>query len=102
VTENRIIDNARQVRVSDSTTISESTGFYIGLLSINVSELVLTSERTIVQKASGAGSFDTLYIDLEGATSSFVIDAESPSITINATSTELDLSGGSNSVILEA
>lgn len=102
VTENRVIDNARQVRVSDSTTISESTGFYIGLLSVNVSELVLTSERTIVQKASGAGSFDTLYITLEGAVTNFVIDAESPSITINATSTELDLSGGSNSVILEA
>lgn len=102
VTENRVIDNARQVRVSDSTTISESTGFYIGLLSINTSELVLTSERTIVQKASGAGSFDTLYITLEGAVTNFVIDAESPSITINATSTELDLSGGSNSVILEA
>ena len=102
VTENRVIDNARQVRVSDSTSISESTGFYIGLLSINTSELVLTSERTIVQKASGAGSFDTLYITLEGATTSFVIDAESPSITINATSTELDLSAGSNSVILEA
>lgn len=102
VTENRAIDNSRSLAVSDTATLSESTAFYIGLLSINTSELVLTSERTIVQKASGAGSFDTLYITLEGAATSFTIDAESPSITINATSTELDLSGGSNSVILEA
>lgn len=102
VTENRVIDNSRQVRVSDSTTITESNNFYIGTFYINVSELILSSERTIVQKASGAGGLDTLTIELEAATTHFVIDAESPSITINATSTNIDLSGGSNSVILEA
>lgn len=102
VTENRVVDNSRQVRVSDTATITESNNFYIGTFYINVSELILSSERTIVQKASGAGGLDTLTIELEAATTHFVIDAESPSITINATSTNIDLSGGSNSVILEA
>lgn len=102
VTENRVVDNSRQVRVSDTATITESNNFYIGTFYINVSELILSSERTIVQKASGAGGLDTLTIELEAATTHFVIDAESPSITINATTTNLDLSAGSNSVILEA
>lgn len=102
VTENRVVDNSRQVRVSDTATITESNNFYIGTFYINVSELILSSERTIVQKASGAGGLDTLTIELEATTTHFVIDAESQSMTINATSTDIDLSAGSNSVILEA
>lgn len=102
VTENRVVDNSRQVRVSDTATITESNNFYIGTFYINVSELILSSERVIVQKASGAGGLDTLTIELEATTTHFVIDAESQSMTINATSTDIDLSAGSNSVILEA
>ena len=102
VTENRVVDNSRQVQVSDTATVTESNNFYIPTFYINVSELILSSERVIAQKASGAGGLDTLTIELEASTTHFVIDAERPSITINATSTNIDLSGGTNSVILEA
>ena len=96
------MDNSRQVRVSDTATVTESNNFYIPTFYINVSELILSSERVIAQKASGAGGLDTLTIELEATTTHFVIDAESQSMTINATSTDIDLSAGSNSVILEA